>query len=77
MSLSLTATMSLVEELRRPGEDFCLVTVIRTASATSAKADAKAIVTREGRCTASSAAAACRERRPGRRWPRCRPVRPA
>jgi xanthine dehydrogenase accessory factor len=48
MSLSLAATMSLVEELRHRGEDFCLVTVIRTANATSAKAGAKAIVTRDG-----------------------------
>jgi xanthine dehydrogenase accessory factor len=48
MSLSLAATMSLVEELRHRGEDFCLVTVIRTANATSAKAGAKAVVTRDG-----------------------------
>jgi hypothetical protein len=40
MSLSLTATMSLVEELRRRHEEFCLVSVIRTANATSAKAGA-------------------------------------
>jgi xanthine dehydrogenase accessory factor len=48
MSLSLAATMSLVEELRQRGEDFCLVTVIRTANATSAKAGAKAVVTGDG-----------------------------
>jgi xanthine dehydrogenase accessory factor len=48
MSLTLAATMSLIEDLRRRGEDFCLVTVIRTADATSAKAGAKAVVTREG-----------------------------
>ena len=48
MSLTLAATMSLVEELRRRGEDFCLVTVIRTANATSAKAGAKAVVTPDG-----------------------------
>jgi xanthine dehydrogenase accessory factor len=48
MSLSLAATMSLVEELRHRGEDFCLVTVIRTANATSAKAGAKAVVTADG-----------------------------
>ena len=47
MSLSLAATMSLIEELRHRGEDFCLVTVIRTANATS-KAGAKAVVTRDG-----------------------------
>jgi xanthine dehydrogenase accessory factor len=48
MSLSLAATMSLIEELRQRGEDFCLVTVIRTANATSAKAGAKAVVTADG-----------------------------
>jgi xanthine dehydrogenase accessory factor len=48
MSLSLAATMSLIEELRHRGEDFCLVTVIRTANATSAKAGAKAVVTADG-----------------------------
>lgn len=48
MSLSLAATMRLIEELRRRGEDFCLVTVIRTANATSAKAGAKAVATRDG-----------------------------
>jgi xanthine dehydrogenase accessory factor len=48
MSLSLAATMSLIEDLRHRGEDFCLVTVIRTANATSAKAGAKAVVTRDG-----------------------------
>jgi xanthine dehydrogenase accessory factor len=48
MSLSLAATMSLVEELRRRQEEFCLVTVIRTANATSAKAGAKAVVTGDG-----------------------------
>jgi xanthine dehydrogenase accessory factor len=48
MSLSLAATMSLVEDLRHRGEDFCLVTVIRTANATSAKAGAKAVVTGDG-----------------------------
>lgn len=48
MSLSLAATMRLIEELRGRGEDFCLVTVIRTANATSAKAGAKAVVTRDG-----------------------------
>ena len=48
MSLSLAATMSLVEDLRHRGQDFCLVTVIRTANATSAKAGAKAVVTGDG-----------------------------
>lgn len=38
-----------IEELRRTGEAFCVATVLRTADATSAKAGAKAAVTRSGR----------------------------
>ena len=37
-----------MEQLRDSGEDFCVATVVRTAAATSAKAGAKAIVTRDG-----------------------------
>ena len=37
-----------IEELRRRGTDFCLVTVVRTANATSTKAGAKALVTEAG-----------------------------
>ncbi len=37
-----------IEGLRRRGEDCCVVTVVRTANATSAKAGAKAVVTAEG-----------------------------
>lgn len=37
-----------IERLRRRGEDCCIVTVVRTANATSAKAGAKAVVTAEG-----------------------------
>ncbi len=37
-----------MDELRESGEDFCVATVVRTAAATSAKAGAKAVVTREG-----------------------------
>jgi xanthine dehydrogenase accessory factor len=40
--LTLTAT------LRQRGEDFCVVTVVRTENATSAKAGAKALVLRDG-----------------------------
>ena len=48
MSLTLEATLSLIDDLRRRGEDFCVVTVLRTANATSAKAGAKAVVTADG-----------------------------
>lgn len=37
-----------MERLRESGEDFCVATVVRTAAATSAKAGAKAVVTRDG-----------------------------
>lgn len=37
-----------IEQLRRRGEDCCIVTVVRTANATSAKAGAKAVVTAAG-----------------------------
>ncbi len=37
-----------MEELRESGKDFCVATIVRTAAATSAKAGAKAIVTRDG-----------------------------
>jgi xanthine dehydrogenase accessory factor len=40
--------LDLIGRLRQSGEDFCVVTVLRTAAATSAKAGAKAVVTREG-----------------------------
>ncbi len=48
MSLTFDATLRLVDDLRRRGQDFCLVTVVRTANATSAKAGAKAVVTADG-----------------------------
>jgi len=48
MSLTLDATLHLIDDLRRRGEDFCVVTVLRTANATSAKAGAKAVVTTDG-----------------------------
>lgn len=37
-----------IEELRRSGQPFCVATVLRTADATSAKAGAKAAITRDG-----------------------------
>ena len=37
-----------MERLRESGEEFCVATIVRTAAATSAKAGAKAIVTRDG-----------------------------
>jgi len=48
MSKSIAETFSLIESLRERGEDFCLVTIVRTADATSAKAGAKAVVTSDG-----------------------------
>ena len=48
MSLTLDATLRLIEDLRQRGEDFCVATVLRTANATSAKAGAKAVVTTDG-----------------------------
>ena len=48
MSLTLDATLGLIDELRKRGEDFCVATVVRTADATSAKAGAKAVVTSDG-----------------------------
>ena len=38
-----------IEALRREGEAFCVATVLRTADVTSAKAGAKAAITRDGR----------------------------
>lgn len=48
MSLTLDATLRLIDDLRHRGEDFCVCTVVRTANATSAKAGAKAVVTPDG-----------------------------
>ncbi|WP_170588062.1 XdhC family protein [Ruegeria arenilitoris] len=38
-----------IDQLRSSGEAFCVATVVRTADATSAKAGAKAAITRDGR----------------------------
>lgn len=37
-----------IDQLRRSGDAFCVATVVRTADATSAKAGAKAAITRDG-----------------------------
>lgn len=48
MNSSVTKVLDLIDRLRQSGEDFCVVTVLRTAAATSAKAGAKAIVSGDG-----------------------------
>ena len=48
MSQTIDETMALIASLRQQGEEFCVVTVVRTANATSAKAGAKAVVLRDG-----------------------------
>jgi xanthine dehydrogenase accessory factor len=48
MNSSVSKTLEMMERLRQSGEDFCVATVVRTAAATSAKAGAKAVVTRHG-----------------------------
>jgi xanthine dehydrogenase accessory factor len=48
MSQTLAAVIELIDALRAKGLDFCVVTVVRTANATSAKAGAKAVVTADG-----------------------------
>lgn len=48
MSASLAQVLALIQRLREQGDDFCVVTVVRTANATSAKAGAKAVVTADG-----------------------------
>jgi xanthine dehydrogenase accessory factor len=41
-------TIALIQTLLQKGEAFCVATVLRTENATSAKAGAKAVVTRDG-----------------------------
>jgi xanthine dehydrogenase accessory factor len=48
MGNRLTSVLSLMQKLRQEGQEFCSVTIVRTANATSAKAGAKAVVTRDG-----------------------------
>lgn len=48
MSNQTRHVLELMDDMREAGRDFCAVTVVRTANATSAKAGAKAIVTDDG-----------------------------
>lgn len=48
MSIMASEILDQIVALRARGEEFCVVTVVRTANATSAKAGAKAVVTRDG-----------------------------
>ncbi len=48
MSVTREDALTLMDNLRARGHEFCVVTVVRTADATSAKAGAKAIVTADG-----------------------------
>lgn len=49
MSKTATDVLTLAAELSAAGKDYCVVTVVRTANATSAKAGAKALVTGDGK----------------------------
>ena len=51
MGTARSDVLDLAGRLAAGGEDYCLVTVVRTADATSAKAGAKAIVSRDGTLT--------------------------
>jgi xanthine dehydrogenase accessory factor len=48
MTPAVEDTFALIADLRERGEDFCVVTVVRTQDATSAKAGAKAVVLKDG-----------------------------
>ena len=48
MARAVEDTLALIQSLRQRGEDFCVVTVVRTENATTAKAGAKAVVLRDG-----------------------------
>ncbi len=48
MNRATDEVFATIERLRQQGEDCCIVTVVRTANATSAKAGAKAVVTVSG-----------------------------
>ena len=48
MTIQMSHILDLMDQLREAGRDYCAVTVVRTANATSAKAGAKAIVTDDG-----------------------------
>ncbi|HEX2257725.1 MAG TPA: XdhC/CoxI family protein [Afifellaceae bacterium] len=46
--MSRANILDVIADLRARGAEFCVVTVVRTANATSAKAGAKAVITAEG-----------------------------
>jgi len=46
--MQLTEMLELIASLKSKGREFCVVTVVRTEDLTSAKAGAKAVVTRDG-----------------------------
>ena len=48
MTPAVEDPFAVIAELRQRGEDFCVVTVVRTQDATSAKAGAKAVVLNDG-----------------------------
>jgi xanthine dehydrogenase accessory factor len=48
MAPTVEVAFALIADLRQKGEDFCVVTVVRTEDATSAKAGAKAVVLKDG-----------------------------
>jgi xanthine dehydrogenase accessory factor len=48
MTPAVDDVFSLITDLRQRGEDFCVVTVVRTEDATFAKAGAKAVVLKDG-----------------------------
>ncbi|WP_119166139.1 XdhC family protein [Algihabitans albus] len=49
MSKTASNVLTLAADLSAAGTDYCVVTVVRTANATSAKAGAKALVTGDGK----------------------------
>ena len=48
MTPAVDDVFALIADLRQRGEDFCIVTVVRTRDATFAKAGAKAVVLKDG-----------------------------
>src|SRR5258708_5506661 len=49
MTTAAETMVALIASLVHRGEEFCVVTVVRTENATSAKAGAKAVVLRDGK----------------------------
>ncbi len=48
MSQQADVLINLISDLRKSNKEFCVATIVRTEAATSAKAGAKAVITREG-----------------------------